>query len=872
MFRVEHLVLVFLLLGTLVSIQPSRAAPVANDPFQRTWQRTDKPVADGAVSRTWMWGPEPFTDAKTEAYAESPDGTRTVQYFDKSRMEITQPGGDQSSPWYVTNGLLVVELMSGRMQVGDNLFEERLPAAVNVAGDPDDPLTYAVLAGLREHASLATGTTIIHRIDANGQVTDDPSLGNYGVTAVTHVPETNHTVASPFWDFMTASGIVYENGGMTTAPLFASAYYATGLPITEAYWADVKVDGQQREVLLQCFERRCLTYTPGNDPAWQVEAGNVGQHYYRWRYPDANPGPSPLANDLARKVTQATSDDARYEALLDVMAALHVGVYTGSGQMIVGGAERGAADFYLYDVEVRMMAGAIGRGQTFGAVDLAMQLTAMGLLPEGQTLDPNVFRSAVLTIVEQAAKAPNEFTSLSPLLVRQLGLSQSAPFDLFDDVSLDTMRFDPLSYFLLLAHASIPLIEEHLPLENGASSELVAQSNGVLKAVVVDPCKPGGFLGEAFKHSYGWLKNAADLMSLIPQGVAKASGVVDAIHGAILAYSIGVTELDQRLETHYGPGGHENQAGQAITFRIKVEMRDALPQTLIDCGWILGTDFPAKGPIEGVSVHWFWDNLEDHGEVNCGNACATGGGSGLSIDATGPDGIARMTFQPKNEENPDEGWIVEEHGTVTGVALYQSKFTNLLGSYAQYLTPKSGATRWVVKWHEVPGWDVEMKLTYSVKTQIGSDGWHRWGNGSMTFTAHIDSQRFEEQQTGWLVSVAGSGSGTYGYTTNPPVSCSWSGAWQRPQHAVEILDRDQLLVDFIGGLGPVPAPGVSGTTHPFDGDCGIAADIGLIPSHFPPAFSLKTEETQVFDVAPQGMELDTGTITWEITVTPTTQP
>jgi hypothetical protein len=35
---------------------------------------------------------------------------------------------------------------------------------------------------------------------------------------------------------------------------------------------------------MQCFERRCLTYTPGNDPAWQVEAGNVGQHYYAWRY------------------------------------------------------------------------------------------------------------------------------------------------------------------------------------------------------------------------------------------------------------------------------------------------------------------------------------------------------------------------------------------------------------------------------------------------------------------------------------------------------------------------------------------------------------------------------------------------------------
>jgi hypothetical protein len=41
-----------------------------------------------------------------------------VQYFDKSRMEINNPNGDKNSPFYVTNGLLTVELMSGKIQVG----------------------------------------------------------------------------------------------------------------------------------------------------------------------------------------------------------------------------------------------------------------------------------------------------------------------------------------------------------------------------------------------------------------------------------------------------------------------------------------------------------------------------------------------------------------------------------------------------------------------------------------------------------------------------------------------------------------------------------------------------------------------------------
>ena len=44
------------------------------------------------------------------------------------------------------------------------------------------------------------------------------------------------------------------------------------------------VGGVEHDVLIQCFERRCLTYTPDNVTEWQVEMGNVGQHYYRWRY------------------------------------------------------------------------------------------------------------------------------------------------------------------------------------------------------------------------------------------------------------------------------------------------------------------------------------------------------------------------------------------------------------------------------------------------------------------------------------------------------------------------------------------------------------------------------------------------------------
>ena len=41
--------------------------------------------------------------------------------------------------------------------------------------------------------------------------------------------------------------------------------------------------GLYRDVLIQCFERRCMTYTPGNSPGFEAETGNVGLHYHTWR-------------------------------------------------------------------------------------------------------------------------------------------------------------------------------------------------------------------------------------------------------------------------------------------------------------------------------------------------------------------------------------------------------------------------------------------------------------------------------------------------------------------------------------------------------------------------------------------------------------
>ncbi len=200
------------------------------------------------------------------------------------------------------------------MQTGDDDFVSRDPAEVNVAGDPgqSNPITYALLADLLDDNPYPTGSAITARATVTSAgigISNDPAMAGSGVIAAEYVPETDHTVASPFWTFMNSSGIVYEDGGFTTENLFENPFYATGYPITEAFWATVTVNGTDKDVLLQCFQRRCLTYTPDNSPGWQVEAGNVGLHYYEWRYDDTEPTPSPTPTPDPNAIYQSNLTD-----------------------------------------------------------------------------------------------------------------------------------------------------------------------------------------------------------------------------------------------------------------------------------------------------------------------------------------------------------------------------------------------------------------------------------------------------------------------------------------------------------------------------------------------------------------------------------
>jgi hypothetical protein len=276
-----------LAMAAVLTIQTAAAGNgVTNSAFQRVWDRQDRAVAEGVTDRSWTWGPAAISDTLREDFVDSADGKRTVQYFDKSRMEINDPTADPNATWYVTNGLLPIELMTGRLQLGFTRFEQRAPAKVSAIGDPDQFPTYADLVHLYQSPGNVNpgdlGKPATGFLNPDGSISGFNDYASDPATVLVR-GENNHGVAKAFVDFMNQQGLV-SNGGQYARGQVYDSLFVFGLPVTGAYWVKAKVGGKEMPILFQVFERRVLTYNPANAPAFRVEMGNVGQHYRLWRY------------------------------------------------------------------------------------------------------------------------------------------------------------------------------------------------------------------------------------------------------------------------------------------------------------------------------------------------------------------------------------------------------------------------------------------------------------------------------------------------------------------------------------------------------------------------------------------------------------
>lgn len=250
---------------------------IAKD-LARRWALDDAVVANGAQQRVWYWGSQVLTSGE-EPWVEALGGKRVVWYFDKARMEITNPSANPDNPGYVTSGLLVDEMVGGYVQLGNAKVASRSPAEIAIVGDPVAPTQTITYRDLRPVATIAGDNrsasrpdqAIVEVLGKNGVVRQDIRFATYNVRTGAYNETKGHNIAKVFTDAIPLDQILN----------------LAGPPVSEPYWVTVPVAGTPTDVLIQLFDRRALTYTPSNAIWSRVEWGNVGRHYAQWRYGSA---------------------------------------------------------------------------------------------------------------------------------------------------------------------------------------------------------------------------------------------------------------------------------------------------------------------------------------------------------------------------------------------------------------------------------------------------------------------------------------------------------------------------------------------------------------------------------------------------------
>lgn len=292
------------LAGWSLAAHIAAASKFADPAFQAQWQQGE------AVTPNFYGPLATAHDGQQEAYKEAPGGQRLVQYFDKARMELNSTNGT------VTSGLLATELVTGKSQAGDATFQSQAPAGISVAGDPNNVgPTYAQIgaSGLTTAAASTVGqstTRSLTRTGASGTFAaggSDPSA-----TIATFDDTTKHNVPKAFVDYRTKAGLL-----------------TIGLAIAEPFWVNgVLVGGQPKDVLVQAFERRVLTYTPSNPDAFKVEFGNIGSHYFTWRYAANQPAPVATNTPAPAATTAPTSVPTTPTSTPTTTASAPLGTFT----------------------------------------------------------------------------------------------------------------------------------------------------------------------------------------------------------------------------------------------------------------------------------------------------------------------------------------------------------------------------------------------------------------------------------------------------------------------------------------------------------------------------------------------------------------
>jgi len=389
--------------------------------------------------------------------------------------------------------------------------------------------------------------------------------------------------------------------------------------------------------------------------------------------------PAALAARLAGAVDNAHTGAQRTRAVLAIAEALGWPVVSRHGHVVYAGARNLPRGFLLYDFELASVADGVARGETFSIADLAAVLTKAGVRPKGRPVDPTALRRALVAAVAAAARKPAAQASLVGLIVRDLGVERKhGRIDLASPPS-GALQLDAAQTLVVVADVTIGAAGAH-----SRRTLDVSRAQNALRGSG-SPCDGLNGLKDAL--SSGKL-GVGILGGIISSTVRAVTVSIEAVHGVPMSLYIeakATTSQDQ--STHYGPPGHGQNSGKVLKLKVLVFNHAYPPDILVSCGPLLGVKWPEHGAMAGIPVTW--GGIDDIGLDSALNLPSYGTVEYDPADGkTGHDGVARLTFTPKNELIPGFGTV--RTGKKTGVHAdvhWASALGNILGIIAGFYVP-----------------------------------------------------------------------------------------------------------------------------------------------------------------------------------------
>jgi hypothetical protein len=414
------------------------------------------------------------------------------------------------------------------------------------------------------------------------------------------------------------------------------------------------------------------------------------------------PGAPEAPEAIATAWFAASSDEQRRDIVLDVLAALGLGVYTMEGTPILFGAEQGVDDPWLYDFEVALLATDPALARGLSVADLAMSLESILTDGSGSPFEAAALAELIASATSEALAEPEDPIGFPLRLARELELAASGR-DLAAEVPLE----EPLTS---LAAVLIEL-DILMPFAAGDGAA-VAASSEVYRPMAARRAQPSSWprlsaaarparMAQLCDRIGSWAgKKSWDIGKLgarVLKGsaiIASWTGPAQLIHARILGRVIEVRGGSSNTDIHYV---HPDEGGITdATFWVQAWVNAELPAEVRGCGALSGLRLPKAGPLSGLTVEWSTGPLGDHGTIDCPpDSCLR----------TGADGLATLEFAAATEPDmPIRGPEQYDRALVTSRVNFLDDFMNDYG-----LLPLAGEWKFRdvrIGWHDRPSYKI----------------------------------------------------------------------------------------------------------------------------------------------------------------------